>query len=934
VAPPQDEVAAPDWGSVKALLGEALEAAPGARPDLVRRRAGEDAALAAEVLSLLGHLEDAPSFLEPAGAPATGFLRSLRADLPSLASLGGRDGPPPFAVGSSLEGRFRLDAVLGGGAHGAVYRAADLLEDRPVAVKVLRELRGRSVETFRRETAILRIVRVPGVVGLLDDGQERGRPFVVMDLVEGVPFPGPGRVGVWAALAPVVRGVLEALAGLHELGLVHRDLKPANCLVDPSGTPTIVDLGLAEDPDASPTRGPVAGTPAYMAPEQFRGVPPDPRSDLYSLGVMLHEALSGGPPHAARRMEELEGMRRQPPPTLHGTPGIPAVVADLVAALLDPDPARRPASARACLARLDGAGGDRDPLSDELRRRVAALPAGPAGAPDERTLRRLFRGPDLLLHLREDAASELVRRAGSGAGVEAFARQLRDWVRAGRARVEPDLLVLERGSLDRMQEEPDPLPARADGAPAGPADHAAAAAALAPGSHGRWWHLVRAGDAAGAVPDLHRIAARRLAEGRMGLAATLGMEALSILRRRGGEATPEAEPFLPILVEGALLSGVVGTWKRSLHAVEILEGPTPRVRDAGTVLRSGILAGQDRRRAEAALLAREPGPGNPLRRWWLAVFAFLARCDHRGEQVRILRQVLARCRGDRDPEIRAALWGWIANVRYKRSQYETMCRDLRRGAQRAPTPRQRARLLSELAGVLLQRGRAGEAVGVVERLHREHPDSRGTAWEAYLVLVGGTAAAVAGRDEVALAEDLVQLIALREFPSVVTTLVLDLCSSFRAQGRTEEMANLAASFARSVSLHDHPGTKSLVEALASRAAGGAGGVDTALRLLREAHGNPLPGLGWQTLALAAEALAAKGVAAPRVRLPDLAFLSPPHGTMEREVLSPVESLRVYLGALGPGDAAAVAAEAGVPWPESGCDAGGSAGTPGQGGMGE
>ncbi|MEO1233903.1 MAG: serine/threonine-protein kinase, partial [Myxococcota bacterium] len=189
---------------------------------------------------------------------------------------------------------------LGRGAFGEVFRCVDEVTGHDVALKRLRPLAPLDGQRVRREICALRLLREPGVVRLLDDFEEDEAVHLVMSLVDGKPFPG-AFVDGWDSLEPVVVSILETLARVHSAGVVHRDLKPANVLVDARASPVLLDFGLASGSvigDRLTTDGEIVGTPHYLAPEQAFGAEVDGRADLYALGAMLYEALSGRVPHA------------------------------------------------------------------------------------------------------------------------------------------------------------------------------------------------------------------------------------------------------------------------------------------------------------------------------------------------------------------------------------------------------------------------------------------------------------------------------------------------------------------------------------------------------------------------------------------------------------------------------------------------------------
>lgn len=266
---------------------------------------------------------------------------------PIPAEVGSRIGDAPY------DDRYELTALLGHGASGAVFAAHDHVMGEDVAVKIVRIHTDREIDRMHREIAVLRMLRVPGVVGFRDEGTWDGLPFVVMDLVRGKAFPGCASRR-WEDVAEVVVGLVETLARLHENGVIHRDLKPSNVLTV-HGRPTLLDFGLAR-PQAEIEQGDgqLAGTPAYLAPEVFFGTDPSPSSDLYALGVMLYEVLGGARPHDGDSLAELVHAVLFAPvvPLAERAPDLPPVIARLVMRLLSREPDARPASALEVLRTL------------------------------------------------------------------------------------------------------------------------------------------------------------------------------------------------------------------------------------------------------------------------------------------------------------------------------------------------------------------------------------------------------------------------------------------------------------------------------------------------------------------------------------------------------------------------------------------------------
>ncbi|MFB7753990.1 serine/threonine-protein kinase [Streptomyces sp. NPDC056121] len=266
--------------------------------------------------------------------------------------------------GQLLGGRYRLVRQLGEGGMGEVWEARDETLDRQVAVKVISLLAGggsRGDEArarFLREARITARLQHPCVVTVHDlgeSGTQRGpAPFLVMELVRGKGLDAKLREGS-IDLAEVARWgaqICDALGDAHANGIMHRDIKPSNILVTPAGTVKVLDFGVARaaDPYATADRltqtGFIVGTPPYMAPEQARGYP-EPRSDLYALGCLLFELVTGRLPfQAPDSVGYLTAhLSQQPPAPSSVTAGVPQAWDALLLRLLSKDPTERYASA-------------------------------------------------------------------------------------------------------------------------------------------------------------------------------------------------------------------------------------------------------------------------------------------------------------------------------------------------------------------------------------------------------------------------------------------------------------------------------------------------------------------------------------------------------------------------------------------------------------
>ncbi|MGC0319251.1 serine/threonine-protein kinase [Kitasatospora acidiphila] len=288
------------------------------------------------------------------------------------------------AAGIHIDGRYRLEKLLGRGGMGEVWRAHDARLDRHVAIKFLSThtaVDGELLDRFRREARVTARLQHPGITQVFDSGAQDGQLHLVMELLEGrdlravlrareSPLPVDQAVDLAAQVA-------DALSYAHQADIVHRDIKPANLMLVAGGRVKVCDFGLAGfvRADSDLTReGDLMGTPAYMAPEQCLGQRVDGRADLYALGCVLFALLTGSPPFSAYgdyRAVMLAHLHTPPPPLASRRPGLPDALQQLVSALLGKDPAARP--------RYAGA------VADQLRRlgrpRSGSAPLGPRPGP-------------------------------------------------------------------------------------------------------------------------------------------------------------------------------------------------------------------------------------------------------------------------------------------------------------------------------------------------------------------------------------------------------------------------------------------------------------------------------------------------------------------------------------------------------------------------
>ncbi len=285
-------------------------------------------------------------------APATG----------ATSTITGADSAHGLPPGTVLAQRYRIEGLLGIGGMGMVYRATDLSLGVDVALKLLRpelSTRGEAFERFRQELLLARQVSSPHVLRIHDMARDGEHWFISMDFVDGEPLDRlldrEGALPLERALA-ITAQIASGLAAAHAQNVVHRDLKPSNVLIDARGQAVIADFGVARSLGSTGLThtGAIVGTPDYLSPEQARGARIDARSDLYTLGLLLYEMLSGQLPHAGCTASEAVSQRMSGhlPPIERKRRDLPAWVARLVARMLRPTPAHRFQTAEQVIAAI------------------------------------------------------------------------------------------------------------------------------------------------------------------------------------------------------------------------------------------------------------------------------------------------------------------------------------------------------------------------------------------------------------------------------------------------------------------------------------------------------------------------------------------------------------------------------------------------------
>jgi len=321
----------------------------------------------------------------------------------------------PEVVASFMLGRYEVLEELGFGGMGTVYRALDPVLDRLVALKTMftqGPLTDENTRRFLREARSVARLQHPNIITVFEFGEVDGKPFIAMELLEGTSLGdalAAGRLPDLGSKLRVVDQLCRGLAYAHRRGVTHRDIKPSNVFLQPDGTVKVLDFGIArvEGGTAVTDGGVVLGTPHYMAPEQFRPGGVDHRVDMWAVGVLLYELVSGRRPFEGSSVPSLiyRIMHSPPPPLDPVMEGIPPALAAVIDRALAKDPAGRfpDLDAMADALRAASAAGDPDRLerlerlSERVDRTMAAEPSTGDSRPAPRaepTERRAIFGPD------------------------------------------------------------------------------------------------------------------------------------------------------------------------------------------------------------------------------------------------------------------------------------------------------------------------------------------------------------------------------------------------------------------------------------------------------------------------------------------------------------------------------------------------------------
>ncbi len=271
--------------------------------------------------------------------------------------------PGGLVMGSTFAGRYQVIEELGKGGMGHVYKVFDTTIKEKIALKLISPdiaADADTIERFGNELKLARKIRHKNVCGMFDLNEAKGIYFITMELVQGEDLKSMIRMSTGLTIGTALsigRQLCEGLAEAHRLSVIHRDLKPSNIMIDKEGSPKIMDFGIARSLQTRGRTGTgvMIGTPEYMSPEQAEGKDVDPRSDIYSLGIILYEMLTGRVPFAGDTPLAVAMKQKSEPPSDPRSlnPQIPADLSRLVLRCLDKDKARRYTSADALFVELE-----------------------------------------------------------------------------------------------------------------------------------------------------------------------------------------------------------------------------------------------------------------------------------------------------------------------------------------------------------------------------------------------------------------------------------------------------------------------------------------------------------------------------------------------------------------------------------------------------
>src|SRR6201988_125026 len=382
------------WRKVDELFEAALEHEPGRRAAFLDQACGNDKDLRREVEKMLDFEKQSEDFIKTDVFNVAAKLITQSQAIKKSASSFTSDSidDARFIPGDVLSERYRIVGLLGRGGMGEVYRADDLKLKQSVALKFLPaslSADGAALARFYKEVSVARQISHRHVCRVYDVAEFEGQHFISMEFVRGEELSSLlKRIGrlPQAKAIEVARQLCAGLAAVHERGVLHRDLKPANIMLDEHGDVSITDFGIAALAEELDQREAMAGTPAYMSPEQLEGHELTTKSDIYSLGLVLYEVFTGKRAFEASTLPELLRLRRSdttPMSLGELVPELDPLVERVVFRCLERDPDHRPASALQVAAALPGG----DPLAAALAAGETPSPEMVAAAPTEGALK-------------------------------------------------------------------------------------------------------------------------------------------------------------------------------------------------------------------------------------------------------------------------------------------------------------------------------------------------------------------------------------------------------------------------------------------------------------------------------------------------------------------------------------------------------------------
>src|ERR1700752_71045 len=365
------------WRKVDEFFEAGLENEPSLRAAFLDQACGSDKDLRSEVEKMLDFAKQSEDFIKTDVFDVA--ARLITQPRIKTSTTSGSLDDARFVPGDILLERYRIVGLLGRGGMAEVYRADDLKLKQAVALKFLPaslSADGAALARFYKEGSVARQISHRHVCRVYDGSEHQGEHFISREFVRGEELSSLlkpiARLPQDKAI-DVARQLCAGLAAVHERGVLHRDLKPANIMLDEQGEVRITDFGIAAL-DSDMDRREMSGTPAYMSPEQLEGRELTPRSDIYSIGLVLYEVFTGKKAFEASSMQDLLRLRRSdstPTSPAEHVPELDPLIERVIFRCLERDPAKRPVSALQVAAALPGA----DPLA-------AALAAGETPSPE------------------------------------------------------------------------------------------------------------------------------------------------------------------------------------------------------------------------------------------------------------------------------------------------------------------------------------------------------------------------------------------------------------------------------------------------------------------------------------------------------------------------------------------------------------------------